>query len=41
MHNLPQESIDKILEILETHENTILPIASKDLILKNFISSHI
>jgi hypothetical protein len=38
---LPQESIDKIFEILETHESTILPTVSKDLILKNFISSHI
>ena len=39
--NLTSDSVTKILEILNTHERTVLPKFSKDLVLKNFISSHI
>lgn len=36
-----EENADNIINILNSHEKTILPTATKDAILKNFISSHI
>ena len=39
--NLTPDNVTKILNILNKHEKTILPKFSKDLVLKNFISSHI
>lgn len=38
---LDNKSISKIRKILEIHEDTIIPLASRDATLKNFISSNI